>query len=77
MGRFYEAVKELFSLLGYSVCRRSEISHYEEFYASMLYSYLQGMGFELRVEEETIRDRVDKVMMIKEKNIVNCELKRS
>jgi len=54
-----ESLKSLFAGIPYEWYRKNEISHYEGFYASVVYSFLFGAGFELIPEDITSKGKVD------------------
>jgi len=54
-----ETLKSLFAGIPYEWYRKNEIAHYEGFYASVVYSFLFGAGFELIPEDITSKGRID------------------
>ncbi len=62
--------KELEALLAsipYHNYTRNDISQYEGYYASVIYAYLQSLGYEIRGEDVTNIGRADITMIMKDK----------
>ena len=51
--------KKLFSSIPYNNYTKNEIANYEGFYASVIYSYLASLGFELIAEDTFNKGRID------------------
>ena len=56
---FKRLLRAIFAGIPYEWHTRNEIAHYEGYYASVLYSYLAGLGLEVRVEESSGAGRLD------------------
>ncbi|MEM4667435.1 MAG: PD-(D/E)XK nuclease domain-containing protein, partial [Thermofilum sp.] len=59
-----EVLRSLFAGIPYEWYRRSTLSEYEGYYASVVYSFLAGTGLDLVAEEYTSRGRVDLVVRV-------------
>ncbi len=56
---FKRLLRAIFAGIPYEWHTRNEIAHYEGYYASVIYSYLAGLGLEVRVEESSGAGRLD------------------
>ncbi len=59
--------KELFAGMPYDWYRKSVISEYEGYYASVFYAYFSALGVDVRAEDVTSRGRVDLVVILPER----------
>ena len=50
--------------------RNNNIANYEGFYASIVYSYLAALGYDLRAEDTTNQGRIDLTMIMPDKVII-------
>ena len=50
--------------------RNNNIANYEGFYASIVYSYLAALGYDLRTEDTTNQGRIDLTMIMPDKVII-------
>lgn len=50
--------------------RNNNIAAYEGFYASIVYSYLAALGYDLRAEDTTNQGRIDLTMIMPDKVII-------
>ena len=57
----------LFAGIPYHNYTGNEIARYEGFYASVIYAYLQSLGYEMRAEDVTNVGRADLTMIMKDK----------
>ena len=57
----------LFAGIPYHNYTGNEMARYEGFYASVIYAYLQSLGYEIRAEDVTNRGRADLTMIMKDK----------
>jgi len=64
---FGEILKNLFASIPYEWYRRNNLSEYEGYYASVVYSFLAGTGLDLVAEDYTSRGRIDLVVRVDEK----------
>ena len=64
---FREILRSLFASIPYEWYRSNEIAHYEGYYASVVYSFLAGAGFDLVAEDYTSKGRIDLAIMYEEK----------
>jgi len=71
---FKKILHSLFASIPYHNYTKNELSKYEGFYASVIYAYLQSLGFEIKVEDPTNRGRVD-MTILAESNIYIIEFK--
>ena len=56
---FGEILKSLFAGIPFDWYRRNNLSEYEGYYASVVYSFLQGVGFDIVAEDVTSKGRLD------------------
>ncbi|GIX42959.1 MAG: hypothetical protein KatS3mg129_2692 [Leptospiraceae bacterium] len=54
-----EILKSLFNSIPYDWYRKNELSGYEGYYASVIYSFLAGAGLDLIAEDHTNQGRID------------------
>ncbi|MEM1672954.1 MAG: PD-(D/E)XK nuclease domain-containing protein [Nanopusillaceae archaeon] len=54
-----DILKALFSGIPFDWYRKHNLSEYEGYYASVVYSFLQGVGFDLVAEDVTSKGRID------------------
>ena len=64
---FEEILKTLFASIPYEWYRNNEISRYEGYYASVVYSFLTGAGLEVIAEDYTNRGRIDLTILFEDK----------
>ncbi|GIX41702.1 MAG: hypothetical protein KatS3mg129_1435 [Leptospiraceae bacterium] len=64
---FKEILQSLFSSIPYEWYKKNEISGYEGYYASVVYSFLAGAGFNIIAEDYTSEGRIDLTIQYKEK----------
>jgi len=65
--RFKQILKSFFANIPYEWYRKNEIAHYEGYYASVVYSFLAGAGFELIPEDITSKGRIDLTVLFEGK----------
>ncbi|MCX8085113.1 MAG: ATP-binding protein [Calditerrivibrio sp.] len=63
VGRIEGVIRALFSSIPYEWYRSNEISSYEGYYASVVYSFLSGAGFDMVAEDYTSKGRIDLTIM--------------
>ncbi|MEW6527750.1 MAG: AAA family ATPase [Spirochaetota bacterium] len=56
---FKDILKSLFASIPYEWYRSNEIAQYEGYYASVVYSFLAGAGFDMVAEDYTSKGRID------------------
>ena len=61
---FRDAFISIFSSIPYNNYTKNNISHYEGFYASVVYIYLQSLGLDIIGEDVTNRGRIDLTVKI-------------
>ncbi|SEH08906.1 ATP-binding protein [Candidatus Venteria ishoeyi] len=59
MEQFENAVYELFASIPYNNYVNNDIQNYEGYYASVMYSYLAGLGIQFIAEDVTHKGRID------------------
>lgn len=59
MPQFQDALVALFAAIPYNNYVNNTISHYEGYYASVLYAHLASLGMEIVAEDVTSRGRID------------------
>ncbi|BDC98867.1 ATP-binding protein [Persicobacter psychrovividus] len=59
---FEASVKAMFSAIPYNNYVQSNLQKYEGFYASVMFSFLAGLGLKCKTEESTSHGRIDMVM---------------
>ncbi|BAU22896.1 hypothetical protein THC_0502 [Caldimicrobium thiodismutans] len=64
---FGEVLKTLFLGIPYEWYRSNEIAGYEGYYASVVYSFLEGAGFEVILEDYTSLGRIDLTIIFEER----------
>jgi Holliday junction resolvase-like predicted endonuclease len=64
---FIQELKILFSSLPYNNYVNNEINKYEWYYASLVYAYLQSLGYEIIWEDVTNRWRIDLTIKTEDK----------
>lgn len=64
---FDHILKSLFSSIPYEWYRKNQISNYEGYYASVVYSFLSGAGFDLIAEDYTSKGRIDLTILYEDK----------
>ncbi|MEM1673128.1 MAG: PD-(D/E)XK nuclease domain-containing protein, partial [Archaeoglobaceae archaeon] len=64
---FAEILKSLLAGIPFDWYRRNNLSEYEGYYASVVYSFLQGIGFDIVAEDVTSKGRLDLVIRVGEK----------
>ena len=63
-----EVLKSLFASLAYNNFSKNNIQNYEGFYASVIYAYFAGVGFDdIKAEDATNRGRIDLSVFIDDK----------
>jgi len=62
-----EVLKSLFASIPYEWYRKNELANYEGYYASVVYSFLAGAGFELIPEDITSKGRIDLTIIFERK----------
>ncbi len=65
--KFIEELKKLFSSIPYNNYTKNNITHFEWFYASLVYVYLQSLGYEIIWEDVTNRWRIDLTVILDNK----------
>ncbi|MEN3039532.1 MAG: AAA family ATPase [Candidatus Kryptonium sp.] len=63
-------LKGLFSSIPYEWYRKNNLSEYEGYYASVVYSFLRGAGLELVAEDYTSKGRIDLTILYDDKAYV-------
>jgi hypothetical protein len=58
-----KALRALFASIPYQNYVNSTISNYEGYYASVVFTFLSGMGYEVKAEDTTNRGRIDMTMI--------------
>ncbi len=58
-----EVFKAFFASIPHDWYRKTELSGYEGFYASIFYCYFAALGLDVRVEEATNQGRLDMVVL--------------
>jgi hypothetical protein len=61
---FRELVHALFASIPHDWYRKNTLAQFEGFYASVFYSHLAAMGFDLRVEDATNKGRIDLALRV-------------
>ena len=64
---FGEVLKSLFAGIPFDWYRRNNLSEYEGYYGSVVYSFLQGVGFDIMAEDVTSKGRLDLAIIAGEK----------
>ena len=64
---FIQELKSLFSSLAYNNYVNNEINKYEWYYASLVYAYLQSLGYEIIWEDVTNKWRIDLTIKTEDK----------
>lgn len=59
MQQFKRAIQQLFASIPADNYRKNAIQNYEGYYASVMYSYLAGLGIEFIAEDVTNKGRID------------------
>jgi hypothetical protein len=59
MQQFENAIQQLFASIPYNNYTRNTIQDYEGYYASVIYSYLAGLGIHFIAEDVTNKGRID------------------
>ncbi len=59
MQQFEQAIHQLFAAIPADNYRKNSIQNYEGYYASVMYSYLAGLGIEFIAEDVTNKGRID------------------
>jgi hypothetical protein len=54
-----ETIQQIFASIAYNNFTKNEIANYEGFYASVFYTYLSALGFDLIPEDVTNKGRID------------------
>ena len=65
--QFKEAFISIFASIPYNNYTGNKIEHYEGFYASVVYVYLQSLGIEIVGEDVTNKGRIDLTLFIEDK----------
>ncbi len=65
--KFIEELKILFANIPYNNYTKNNIAHFEWFYASLVYVYLQSLGYEIIWEDVINRWRIDLTVILEEK----------
>ncbi len=60
--RFEASVRAMFSAIPFNNYVQSNIQKYEGYFASVMFSFLAGLGLKCRTEESTSKGRIDMVM---------------
>ncbi len=60
-------IESLFAGVPYHNYIRNDMNKYEGYYASLIYAYLQSLGYEMRAEDVTNVGRADLTMIMKDK----------
>ncbi|MEM4762357.1 MAG: AAA family ATPase, partial [Thermofilum sp.] len=64
---FGEVLKSLFAGIPFDWYRKNNLSEYEGYYGSVVYSFLQGVGFDIVAEDVTSKGRLDLAIRAGEK----------
>ncbi len=59
MRKFEKAIYQVFARLPYNSYTKNDISHYEGYYANIIYTYLSGLGINFIAEDVTNLGRID------------------
>lgn len=59
MAQFQQAIHQLFAAIPADNYRKNTLQNYEGYYASVMYSYLAGLGIEFIAEDVTNKGRID------------------
>lgn len=62
---FMNTLKSLLSSIPYNNYVKNEISSYEGYYASVIYSFLSSLGYDTTAEDMTSNGRIDLTLKIK------------
>ncbi len=69
-GRFKIILGSHFASIPHDWYRKNDIANYEGFYASVVYSYLAALGYELIAEDVTNHGKIDLTIIIPEKILI-------
>jgi len=64
---YKDALKSLFASIPYEWYRSNEIAQYEGYYASVVYSFLAGAGFDMVAEDYTSTGRIDLTILYEQR----------
>jgi len=64
---FGEVLKSLFAGIPFDWYRKNNLSEYEGYYASVIYSFLRGVGFDIVAEDVTSKGRLDLAIRVMDK----------
>ncbi len=67
MEKFKEMLTSIFASIPYNYYIKNNIDEYEGFYASVVYVYLQSLGFDIIGEDVTNHGRIDLSILLKDK----------
>jgi len=67
LSQFGEVLKSLFASIPFDWYRKNNLSEYEGYYGSVVYSFLQGVGFDIVAEDVTSKGRLDLAIRVGEK----------
>ena len=67
MEKFKEMLISIFASIPYNYYIKNNIEEYEGFYASVVYVYLQSLGFDIIGEDVTNHGRIDLTVLLKDK----------
>jgi len=61
---FENSLKSIFSSIAYNNYTKNNISHYEGYYASVIFTYLSALGLDIRGEDVTNLGRIDLTIVL-------------
>jgi len=67
METFEKMLKKLFASIPYNNYVKNTISHYEGYYASVIYTYLSSIGLKIVAEDVSNRGRIDMTLFVEDK----------
>ena len=65
METFFTLLKSLFAAVAYNNFTKSKLQNYEGYYASVIYTFLSGLGFDTKAEDPTNNGRIDLTLKTK------------
>ncbi len=65
--RLKESIKSFFASIPHDWFRKNNLSEYEGFYASVLYSYMSALGVDVKAEDPTSKGQIDLTIKFNEK----------
>ena len=66
MDHFQQALSSMFASIPYNHYTNNDIKHYEGFYASIIYVYLQSLGLNIIGEDVTSQGRIDLTILMEQ-----------